>query len=99
MTTTAFAAAARQANATKIASALIARRPALAWLSAGIERAPESFRLLAAQQAGITTAVRDGKAPSEATWSIVIDQLRADVLFGPDRAPRREHPSASLMCD
>ncbi len=99
MTTSGYAAAARQANATKIASALIAQHPAIHWLESGVAEAPESFRLLAAQTAGIVTAVRDGKAPSVDTWAIVVDQLRADLLFGPDRAPRREHPSASLMCD
>lgn len=99
MTTTAYAAAARQAKATKIASALLTQQPARRWLDSGIAEAPESFRLLAAQQAGIKTALA-GKAPSADTWSIVIDQLRADVLFG-DPAPRsaKGPVDASLMVD
>jgi hypothetical protein len=98
MTTTAYAQAGRQAKATKIASTLLDQQPARCWLDSGIAEAPKSFRLTAAKQAGIRTAIRDGKVPSDETWAIVIDQLRADALFSePRRAKGPVDPG--LMVD
>jgi len=79
--TTTFAAAARQAKATKMASALLDQAPASYWLSSeSTHPAPADFILTVAKAAGVASAIK-GRTPSAATWSLVLDQLRADALF------------------
>jgi len=78
-------AAARQAKATKMATALLAQASAADWFANGIEQAPPAFWLILGQSAGVATAMR-GTIPSSATVAIVIDQLRADALFSAEVA-------------
>ncbi len=63
-------AAARQAKATKMANVLLAHG-ADAQAAAAL---PSHGRRIVAKLAGT-------KLPSETTWAVVVDQLRADALF------------------
>lgn len=69
--------AARMAKATKIARALLAQAPAGAWLRSGIAEGTEDFWLCAAQSAGVRSAVRDGRVPSDECQALVVELIRA----------------------
>lgn len=84
--TTIFCAAARQAKASKMASALLDQAPASYWLSSeATHPAPADFILTVAQVAGVASAIK-GTVPSATTWALVLDLLRADALFAPAAA-------------
>jgi hypothetical protein len=64
--------AARMEKAKKMAQA-----PAARWLASGVEQGTDDFWLAAAQSAGVRSALRGDRVPSEDCQALVVELIRA----------------------